>query len=158
MLDNMHEDEYEKWVESLQKLLNGDRGMLDRADPGDSDTKQQPSRVTPAPVDMRKRVKATQGGTSGYLGRLDAHKEGVCMPLPENNGFIKREGIARSNLPEETPLKEATEDSIAETTTTIRQLSMNEHNARLLGAARMPAVEMMNQGFQRDKNVIGVRS
>ncbi|KAI4681320.1 uncharacterized protein J4E84_007556 [Alternaria hordeiaustralica] len=50
MLDGMPAEEFEKWVESLQKLLSGDREMLKRPDSHPQNDEQQLTRETPAPL------------------------------------------------------------------------------------------------------------
>ncbi|KAI4662149.1 uncharacterized protein J4E88_010939 [Alternaria novae-zelandiae] len=57
LLDGMPKEEFEKWVESLQKLLDGDRDMLKRQESQSSGHKQQLSRVTPAPIDTRRQAR-----------------------------------------------------------------------------------------------------
>lgn len=54
MLSEMQNTEYEKWVESYEKLLEGDRDMLVRADAVSSTEGRRLIATTPAPVDMRR--------------------------------------------------------------------------------------------------------
>lgn len=118
MFDNMHDSEYKKWFESLQKLLKGDRGMLDRTDPSDSDTKQQGSRETPAPIDMRKRGREV----------TKMNIEGVDDSLYKGN-FIKRE-TAGSHYPVSKNAHEtAPKNQIVETTVAIRHFSTEERDS-----------------------------
>jgi len=65
LLDGMPQDEFGKWVESLQKLYNGDREMLVRQDVAGSSVDRQITRVTPAPVEFRKKTgKSTRASSS----------------------------------------------------------------------------------------------
>lgn len=55
MIDEMPDSEYQKWVESLRKLHDGDETMLARAtqDEAQSTTERRISAVTAAPIDAR---------------------------------------------------------------------------------------------------------
>jgi hypothetical protein len=64
LLDEIPNDEFDKWVDSLRKLHNGDREMLVRAELGLSNDDQQLGRATPGPVHMRRRAKNAVGTSS----------------------------------------------------------------------------------------------
>ena len=119
MLDGMHIDEFGKWVESLQKLLNGDYEMLKRSEPSASDIDQKSSRATPAPIEMRKRAKRT----------AKANIEGV-----DNRSYdgktIKRETADSHYLISKNVHEEAPEIQVARTTNTLRQLLTEERGSR----------------------------
>ncbi|CAA9962237.1 hypothetical protein PTMSG1_05613 [Pyrenophora teres f. maculata] len=136
MLDDIQAEEFEKWVESLQKLLDGDHRMLDRAELSDRDARQRLSRATPAPVDMQRRAKATEDVTSEYSNVSDESNEGLEMSRPKNNAFIKREGFARSNPSRVNLPKEAAETHMA------------ERNLQSLRDAQNVAIKMTNPNFQ----------
>jgi len=119
MLDAMPSDEFERWVESLQKLLNGDYEMLKRSEPSASDIDQKSSRATPAPIETRKRAK---GIVKENVGGIDNRLY--------NGKPIKRE-TADSYYPiSKIAHGEAPENQIAGTTNTLRQLLIEERGSR----------------------------
>jgi hypothetical protein len=89
LLDGMPQDEFEKWIESLQKLLNGDRKMLARQEVSTPSVDRRLSRVTPAPVDFRKksgkRTKTPSGSSDRLKGRVSSNKDAL------DETFIKLE-------------------------------------------------------------------
>jgi hypothetical protein len=82
LLDGMPQDEFEKWIESLQKLLNGDREMLARQEVTTPSVDRELSRVTPAPVDFRKksgkRTKTPSGSSGRSKGRVSSNKDALA--------------------------------------------------------------------------------
>ncbi|KAF1945508.1 hypothetical protein EJ02DRAFT_431595, partial [Clathrospora elynae] len=60
MLKDMPDAEYDKWIESLEKLVEGDGEMLLRSDPNISSHDLRMARATPAPVDVRRQAKMTE--------------------------------------------------------------------------------------------------
>jgi len=58
MLDEMGEDEWQRWVESLQKLNAGDRNMLVRVDLASVTHRRRTIASTSAPIDMQTRAAA----------------------------------------------------------------------------------------------------
>lgn len=55
ILTDMPETQYEKWVESLQQLHNGDMSMLDRVSPDNISVQGDITRATPAPTTVQHR-------------------------------------------------------------------------------------------------------
>ncbi|KAE8871680.1 hypothetical protein PTNB73_03139 [Pyrenophora teres f. teres] len=93
MLDNIHGQEFEKWVESLEKLLDGDYRMLERGKLPDRDAEQHPTRITPAPVDIHREVKKNMKIRLRNSIRPNIHLEIVGSP-PDERSLIKREAAA----------------------------------------------------------------
>jgi hypothetical protein len=94
LLDNMPEEEFEKWVDSSRKLHGGDRDMLFRPELGPSNDDQRLSRATPAPIDMRKRAKKSAKNATSGSGRSEGRVENADTPSNERT-FIKREPSLR---------------------------------------------------------------
>ncbi len=120
LLDGMPQDEFEKWVESLQKLLDGDREMLARQDIAVSDIDQTFSRATPAPVDLRRKAEKSSKGLSGDSGRPKGRANSV--ENAHDKTLIKREAAAGSRKEAEY----SPNTQIAEATVAFRHLSTEE--------------------------------
>ncbi|CAN9419681.1 unnamed protein product [Alternaria alternata] len=120
LLDGMPPDEFEKWVESLQKLLNGDREMLTRQDVAISSVDRQLSRATPAPVDLCMKARIDKKTKPGAFGRLRGRAIHVENDYEET--FVKCETAERSvKVGENSQI-----NHIAEATKAFRHLSTEE--------------------------------
>jgi len=117
LLDGMPQDEFEKWVESLQKLYNGDREMLVRQDVASSSVDRQITRATPAPVEFRKKTEKNTKTPSGSSDRWKGRATDSEIAVEE--AVVKLETVVG--------LSERTDDvsgtRVAETTAAFRQLS-----------------------------------
>ncbi|RYO45057.1 hypothetical protein AA0113_g10581 [Alternaria arborescens] len=121
LLDGMPPDEFEKWLGSLQKLLNGDREMLTRQDVATSSVDRQLSRATPAPVDLRMKARIDKKTKPGEFGRLRGRAIHVENDYEE--AFVKCETAERSvKVGENSQI-----NHIAEATKVFRHLSTEEH-------------------------------
>ena len=121
LLDSMPAEEFDKWIESLQKLLSGDRAMLDR--PGsDSSNEQQSTRVTPAPVDMRHLRKKPAISSKEAQDPSFTKPGNYDVPLRERTAI---KGEANDDL-QTLPNESLSQDRISETTNALRQLSTEE--------------------------------
>ncbi|CAN9155239.1 unnamed protein product [Alternaria alternata] len=116
----MPPDEFEKWVESLQKLLSGDREMLTRQDVAASSVDRQLSRATPAPVDLRMKARIDKKTKPGESGRLRGRAIHVENDYEE--AFVKCETAEGSvKVGENSQI-----NHIAEATKAFRHLSTEE--------------------------------
>jgi hypothetical protein len=106
MLDAMPLDEFEKWVESLDKLIDGDREMLIRSNVPLADENQL-SRATPAPSQSRLR------------------KENDGLPLRGNHP-IKYEAIDDSSEIRRSILEPSIDHAVTHATAVMRQLSTED--------------------------------
>jgi hypothetical protein len=121
MLEEMPANEYEKWIESFQKLHDGDEVMLVRIPPelvGAGRTA-----ATPAPIDSRRYVgNATRAGcTEGSVRRRPAHADDLALHLNP----IKSEGNTTRVIQEDDEERRAEkrDNEVATATTAFRQLS-----------------------------------
>jgi hypothetical protein len=151
LLDGMPPDEFEKWVESLQKLLNGDREMLTRQDVATSSVDRQLSRATPAPVDLRMKARIDKKTKPGEFGRLRGRAIHVENDYEE--AFVKCETAERSvKVGENSQINQ-----IAEATKAFRHLSTEEHELD----RPLPRVEVAErqrvQHLQSSENIDSVR-
>ncbi|KAG9196260.1 hypothetical protein G6011_01381 [Alternaria panax] len=140
LLDGMPPDEFEKWVESLQKLLNGDREMLARQDIGALSADRQRSRATPAPVDLHGKARNV---TKPHSGDFVRSKGRVSIVENAYEGtFVKRETAGASAQVAENPPA----GHIVEATNAFRHLSTEE---RELGRP-LPSVEAADRHNPQD--------
>ena len=105
-LDDMPQDEFEKWVESLQKLYNGDREMLARQDVASSSVDRQVTRATPAPVEFRKKTGKSTKTSSGSSDRSKGRATHAENAFEET--LVKVESAAGSSEKTLNPTDEAT--------------------------------------------------
>jgi hypothetical protein len=120
LLDGMPQDEFEKWVESLQKLLNGDREMLARQNVAVSSVDQQLSRATPAPVDLCRKAGKSTKTPLGDSTRSKGRAKNVRDDYEET--LIKRDTDRVSSR----VAQGSSNTRIAEATAAFRQLSTEE--------------------------------
>ncbi|KAI4653107.1 uncharacterized protein J4E79_008620 [Alternaria viburni] len=132
LLDGTPQEEFEKWVESLQKLLDGDRDMLERQESTSLDHQQQLSRVTPAPIDTRRHSQKATGNISGSSTYPETDLERGNGPSRQDT-FVKREVVVESMEQPHTPNQIHRNDSLSEATATLRQVSLEESRTPLLG-------------------------
>jgi hypothetical protein len=120
MLDEMPDEEYDKWIESFQKLHDGDEVMLVRIPPNSVSTGR--TAATPAPVDSRR-----------YAGNAvpERHSEGssrtqsvVAEESAQRLHSVKREGNnIHITLEDEERRVEKPENDVATTTAAFPHLS-----------------------------------
>lgn len=151
LLDGMPPDEFEKWLGSLQKLLNGDREMLTRQDVATSSVDRQLSRATPAPVDLRMKARIDKKTKPGEFGRLRGRAIHVENDYEE--AFVKCETAERSvKVGENSQI-----NHIAEATKVFRHLSTEEHELD----RPLPRVEVAErqrvQHLKSSENIDSVR-
>ncbi|KAI4915434.1 uncharacterized protein J4E92_009388 [Alternaria infectoria] len=127
LLDGMPQEEFEKWVESLQKLLDGDRDMLERQESQTSGHQQQLSRVTPAPVDIRKRPKKSPNVSAGGRTIAKTYDREYDPPLQENSA-IKRETADNGSTLSGSLREVALGYHIDKATADLRELSTEDRN------------------------------
>ncbi|KAI4663244.1 uncharacterized protein J4E78_003655 [Alternaria triticimaculans] len=134
LLDDMPAEEFEKWVESLQKLLDGDRDMLERQEIRTSADQQQSTRATPAPIETRRRSRKATKDTSDSLSYPGSDPDSASRPSrPE--AVVKLEAVTNlTKLPENDQRK-----SLSEATTTFRNPATEK---RLVQAARQVIEEV----------------
>ncbi|KAF1838351.1 hypothetical protein BDW02DRAFT_604750 [Decorospora gaudefroyi] len=124
MLEGMSDSEFEKWTDSLQKLLDGDREMLVRSEPAPSQHNQQLSRTTPAPIDMRRRAKKAVNKAADGLSQLETNMVGAS----QKRTFIKREAGVSSNAVKAMFQDQTLAEPITEATVALRHLSTEERD------------------------------
>lgn len=115
LLNGMPAGEFEKWVESLQKLLGGDREMLERPESHPPGDEQQLTRTTPAPVDTPSVSRKTTKNTPGSLSRPFIYAERLNTPSPERP-IIKPEIVTHPSGRSGAPYEDARMNSISEAT------------------------------------------
>jgi hypothetical protein len=149
LLDEMPADEFEKWVESLQKLHNGDREMLVRPELGPSNDDQRQARATPAPVDMRKRAKNAANNAAGTSSLPGRFVENAIIPSNPNT-IIKREPGAISSVTTPRSQEDAPARRVVESRAAIRLVSMEERDFR----TPVQSVEAASEENPRDVSSI----
>jgi hypothetical protein len=144
MLDEMPDDEYEKWVESLRKLHDGDEVMLVRI-PTDSVFTSRTA-ATPAPIDSRRRPEDKTVVSRG-AGCGQTQSDAPPKPLQLNQS-IKLESKAASNTLRNDTQNEAMQSKhdVATATTAFRHPSNEERdlgslarNSRLFHTSQLTA-------------------
>jgi len=151
LLDGMPRNEFDKWVESLQKLLNGDREMLARQDATASSADRQLSRATPAPVDLRRKTRNNPkthsrdfGTWKGRVNHVENDYEETLVKSETAGGSVKM-------------AKDSPTNHMAEATDALRHLSTEE---RELGQPLLSveAADRQNPQYLRSSgNVDSVR-
>ncbi|KAI4918699.1 hypothetical protein J4E90_003086 [Alternaria incomplexa] len=106
LLDGMPQDEFEKWVESLQKLYNGDREMLVRQDVASSSVDRQITRATPAPVEFRKKTGKSTKISSSSSDQSKGRATNAAIAVEKT--VVKEESAAGSSEKLADPTDEAT--------------------------------------------------
>jgi hypothetical protein len=144
LLDEMPADEFEKWVESLQKLHSGDREMLVRPEPGPSNDDQRLARATPAPVDMRRHAKNSANNAAGTSSLSGRRAESADIPSNQKT-IIKREPGAISSVTTPRSREDASAKRVVEATAALRHLSTEERDFRRL----VQSVEAASEGNTR---------
>ncbi|KAL1793423.1 hypothetical protein ACET3X_008405 [Alternaria dauci] len=145
LLDGMPPDEFEKWVESLQKLLSGDREMLVRQDVAASSADQQLARATPAPVDLHRKARINTKTRSGDSGRFEGRA--INVENDYEKAFVKREtATVSARVVEKSPI-----NHIEEATKALRQLSTEERELdrpllSVEAAGRQTAQDLQSSG------------
>ncbi|KAF1846032.1 uncharacterized protein K460DRAFT_119179 [Cucurbitaria berberidis CBS 394.84] len=129
MLADMQDTEYDKWVESHQKLLDGDREMLVRPEPDATFNNRGRSAATPAPIDARRRVENNIQAMGSNSSQGAGYEDRVSM-LPQHSTLIKREINADLSAPAGNHQAKAQTDEVAAATTAFRHLSTEERNFR----------------------------
>jgi hypothetical protein len=146
MLDEMLEEEYHKWIDSFQKLHDGDMEMLKRIESEPTPDSRRRTAATPAPIDARKRAagdtsksqrKTIHGATQDEAVRISAH----------DGTRIKREAQADSYVTEETQQEPPVphNDGVAKAITAFRPLFIEELDGDLSAHGRQPK---SREGFQ----------
>ncbi|KAH6866496.1 hypothetical protein BKA58DRAFT_460211, partial [Alternaria rosae] len=125
LIDGMPAGEFEKWVESLQKLLGGDREMLERPESHPSGDEQQLTRATPAPVDTPSVSRKTTKNTQGSLSRPFIYAERLSTPSPERL-VVKREIVTHPSGRSGAPYLDAQINSTSEATGASGRLSTDK--------------------------------
>ncbi|KAF2832578.1 hypothetical protein CC86DRAFT_377725 [Ophiobolus disseminans] len=89
MLLDMEEDEWRKWIESLEKLKGGNETMLVRIDP-DSVSELRRTAPTPAPIDTRERttIRSSRGSRDMARGVM---QDNFVHELDHHASHIKQE-------------------------------------------------------------------
>jgi len=139
LLDGTPPEEFEKWVESLQKLLDGDRDMLERQESPSSGHQQQLSRVTPAPINTRRHSQESTTKISGNLTDPDIDPRGGNRPShqdtfdPRNGNktlhqdtFVKREVEAEQMEQPETINEGRRKNLLSEATATFQHVPVKD--------------------------------
>jgi hypothetical protein len=116
MLEEMSDDEYAKWVESFQKLHDGDEVMLVRLPPESVSIGR--TAATPAPIDLQRRVRNASGVSRG-TARGKAQPNTVQRSAPRNR-TIKRESNAGQSIGED--IRNKADNEVAITTAALRHL------------------------------------
>lgn len=121
MLKEMPDTEYEKWVESFERLLDGDREMLVRPNIVPSFENRRHIEATPAPIDTRRCAQQAKADVQAVSSPVKKLKKSVSTPK-QTSAHIKSEvGAGRSNA-------RVRQDDVETTTTAIRLLSTEERD------------------------------
>ncbi|KAI4640662.1 hypothetical protein J4E93_008252 [Alternaria ventricosa] len=155
LLDGMPTEEFRKWVESLQKLLNGDREMLKLPDTYSPDDEQRLSRATPAPIDTRRRSRKATKETSSRLTDPGDHATSTSKPSHKET-HIKHEaithpvdGLARPHEGNQTNL-------MSEATSAFERLSTEERQSQSHINSRETANEDDFRGSRNMTDLVSV--
>ncbi|KAI4912988.1 hypothetical protein J4E85_010963 [Alternaria conjuncta] len=133
-LDATPAEEFEEWAECLQKLLNGDRNMLERQEMCTSGDQLQSARATPAPIYDRTRSRAAAKDLSGGMVFPSTHPGNVGGPSYKNT-LVKREDLGSPSAHPDTSSKSYPNDSASEATTALRSLPIEHSHSRSLVSA-----------------------
>jgi len=131
MLNEMSDNEWQKWIDSLQKLHDGNDTMLIRVEPDAVSELRRTAASTPAPIDARRR--AAVATSKGHRSAARDHVQGQVIRGPIQRGsHVKSEPDIHSGVAEEQRQRpvDQSENSIASATSAVRHLSTEEPDAR----------------------------
>ncbi|KAI8935635.1 hypothetical protein NX059_007163 [Plenodomus lindquistii] len=120
--------EYEKWAESFNKLLEGDRNMLNRAEIDAATYSRETSTATPAPIDVRRKGKEVQKMPEEPSRKKD-RVEKVSTRVP-SQPEIKPETSANAGTAAAQDQAQLHRDGLTETTAAFRHLSTEQVDIR----------------------------
>ncbi|KAI4613352.1 uncharacterized protein J4E87_009999 [Alternaria ethzedia] len=149
LLDGTPQEEFEKWVESLQKLLDGDRDMLERQEADSSGHEQQLSRVTPAPIDTRRQTGKITKTPFDVQGPSKAHTDKV--EKPHKRTVVKNETTDSSDEVSDEPDNQ----DVERTTLALRHRSTEEHAVPPPAHTVQTALVQSNRGLKSRGDVDG---
>lgn len=120
ILADMHDDEYGKWVESHQRLLAGDTGMLVRVEQGLTSNK---GAATPAPIEARTPLGKVLGSVKRNFSHRSEHRNQASALSPLDQP-IKSEPKAHTS-------------ASTATTTAFRHLSTKDNSSPVVRTGRL---------------------
>ena len=155
-LDATPAEEFEEWAECLQKLLNGDRNMLERQEMCTSGDQLQSARATPAPIYDRTRSRAAAKDLSGGMVFPSTHPGNVGGPSYKNT-LVKREDLGSPSAHPDTSSKSYPNDSASEATTALRSLPIEHSHSRSLVSAVRTVTDIGAQLPEHKLNRVSIR-
>ncbi|KAH9867255.1 hypothetical protein IAQ61_007847 [Plenodomus lingam] len=149
MLEETPLSEYEKWMQSYSKLIEGDRTMLIRAEANTISLGRSTTGATPAPIDIRhvrESRKSVGHSTSQEVGRSE--KTSTRRP---NQNSVKDEAVSNVSVIETNSLTKP-QAEVTASTTAVRNRSVEAcvHGAQMDGGKGFKA-----KGTQLSRNSAG---